>query len=181
MTYAVFMTSKGLKDPVGQHRACLDFIAKTAALPSKVSARSPGACMCMRMHLSVCACCMQQPLGLMFQGTAPRSPLGASKVMEVEDRLAFLELMPFWWAWEQKSGVRRFRVHHILAQTPLSRTLSGGGTGSVWPLTRGQLHPADPGTSCLPQAMLLEPPGGEQVTCSSPAGNPLPGHHPSSY
>lgn len=35
-------------------------------------------------------------------GGAPRSLLGASQVMEVEDRLVFLELLPFWWAWEQK-------------------------------------------------------------------------------
>lgn len=57
MTFAVFMTSKGLRDPAGQHRTWRDFIAKTAALPSKVSARSPGACTCMCRHLSVFAVC----------------------------------------------------------------------------------------------------------------------------
>ena len=59
------------------------------------SMRVYAACLC--VQLSVCVCWMQRPLGLGLQGAAPRSLLGASKVMEVEDRL---ERLPFLWEQE---------------------------------------------------------------------------------
>ena len=62
------------------------------------SMRVCAACAC--VQLSVCVCWMQRPLGLGLQGAAPRSLLGASKVMEVEDRLASLERLPFLWEQE---------------------------------------------------------------------------------
>ena len=54
----------------------------------------------------MCVCVCARLLLLCAVGAracaAPQLLLGASQVMEAEDRLVFLELLPFWWAWEQK-------------------------------------------------------------------------------
>lgn len=55
------------------------------------------------VHASVCLCL------LYAAATEARAAGHCTKVtsrgQQVEDRLAFLELMPFWWAQEQKSRV----------------------------------------------------------------------------
>ena len=89
-------------------------------------------------------------------------------------RLVFLELLPFWWAWEQEyeRGKRAHGPPQPCQRPPLSRTPSGSWVGSVWPLICGQLHPAAPGIGCPPGDMSLVAQGGDPLTCSSPAGSP---------